>query len=100
MSQLEKEMDSDTPSVKRRNSSHRSIAASELDTVRSQRSSTTIFSYCYNNLAASEIHLHAELPKDIEDAVNDIINSKLQSSAELILISYSNSLQIVVETML
>ncbi|KAI9684815.1 MAG: hypothetical protein M1829_000190 [Trizodia sp. TS-e1964] len=97
ISLLGRETGGDAPRLGWSISSRRSVAASGLGTVRSQRSSTATTSYPYKDLAASEIHFDAEPPEDIEAAVAGIINSRIteQRRAEINIISqqFSNSCQ-------
>src|SRR5437763_5714600 len=53
------QMDSAATNALKRTSSRRSMAPSEADTARSQRSSNTTSVYRHKNLAAFEIHIHA-----------------------------------------
>ena len=64
------------PTLKR-SSSRRSMAPSESETVRSQRSSSTTAVYRHKNLAAFEIHFHAEPPDSIRAAIDRIINTSV-----------------------
>jgi hypothetical protein len=65
-----------TPALKR-SSSRRSIAASEAGTERTHRSSNTTAIYRHKNLAAVEIHMHAEPPDYIQTAIDRIITAKV-----------------------
>ncbi|KAF1997753.1 hypothetical protein P154DRAFT_524611 [Amniculicola lignicola CBS 123094] len=64
------------PALKR-TSSRRSIAPSEAGTERTQRSSNTTAAYRHKNLAAVEIHMHAEPPDYIQTAIDRIIDAKV-----------------------
>ncbi|MCJ1251877.1 hypothetical protein MMC30_009115 [Trapelia coarctata] len=64
------------PALKR-TSSRRSIAPSEAGTERTQRSSNTTAVYRHKNLAAVEIHMHAEPPDYIQAAVDRIITAEI-----------------------
>ncbi|KAI9861208.1 MAG: hypothetical protein M1813_005381 [Trichoglossum hirsutum] len=59
-------------------SSQRSIAASsEVDTVRSQRSSNSAADYRYEHLAAAEVYIHADPPPDILAAINAVVKTEV-----------------------
>ena len=64
------------PALKR-TSSRRSIAPSEAGTERTQRSSSTTAVYRNKNLAAVEIHMHAEPPDYIQTAIDRIVNAEV-----------------------
>lgn len=91
LSVLREEMDSaanNAPALKR-TSSRRSIAPSEADTARSQRSSTTTSVYRHKNLAAFEIHIHAEPLDFIQVTIDGIVNAEVceERRAEIRVIS-------------
>lgn len=77
MSLLEREAEPETTDGLKRTSSHRSLAASEVDTVRSQRSASAAAGYRHKILATCEIHLHVEPPNHIRDAIDDIVNADI-----------------------
>lgn len=74
----------------KRTSSRRSIAPSDSDTVRSQRSTSTTAVYRRKNLAAVQIHFHNEPPDHIQTDINRIINAEVskQRRAELRVIAH------------
>ncbi|KAM3081240.1 hypothetical protein ACMFMF_003153 [Clarireedia jacksonii] len=59
-----------------RTSSRRSVTTYETETTRSQRSSNATSTYRHRNLAAFEIHLHAEPPGHIQAAIDSILNQE------------------------
>ena len=61
----------------KRTSSRRSIALSEAGTERTQRSSNTTAIYRHKNLAAVEIHMHAEPPDHVQAAIDRIITAEV-----------------------
>ena len=63
-------------SVLKRTSSRRSIVLSETDTVRSQRSSNTTAHYRYKHLEDANVYIHVDPPKEIQAAIDDIINTE------------------------
>ena len=63
-------------SVLKRTSSRRSIVVSETDTVRSQRSSNTTAHYRYKHLEDANVYIHVDPPKEIQAAIDDIINTE------------------------
>ncbi|KAL5431506.1 hypothetical protein PMIN06_012297 [Paraphaeosphaeria minitans] len=64
------------PALKR-TSSRRSIPPSEAGTERTQRSSNTTAVYRHKNLAAAEIHMHAEPSDYIQAAIERIIDAEV-----------------------
>ena len=76
------EMDSPATSTRalKRSSSRRSITtSSEVDTVRSQRSSNTTAHYRYKHLAAAQIYIHTDPPANIQAAINAVIKAKVSN---------------------
>ncbi|OAG39015.1 hypothetical protein AYO21_06735 [Fonsecaea monophora] len=64
--------------VLKRTSSRRSLAASsDIDTVRSQRSSNTTAFYRYKHLEVADIYIHTDLPGDIEADIDRIVKAKV-----------------------
>ncbi|OAL34130.1 hypothetical protein AYO20_06585 [Fonsecaea nubica] len=64
--------------VLKRTSSRRSLAASsDIDTVRSQRSSNTTAFYRYKHLEEADIYIHTDLPGDIEADIDRIVKAKV-----------------------
>lgn len=61
-------------STLKRTSSWRSSVPSEADTVRSQRSSNTTAHYRYKHLKNANVYIHVDPPKDIQAAIENIIN--------------------------
>ena len=63
------------PGSIKRTSSRRSIAApSETESFRSQRSSTTTAHYRYKLLQDANVYMHVDPPKEIQTAIDDIVN--------------------------
>jgi hypothetical protein len=62
-----------------RTSSRRSIAPSDAATERTQHSSNTTVVYRHKNLAAVEIHMHAEPPDYIQTAIDRIIKAEVST---------------------
>lgn len=61
----------------KRTSLRRSIALSEADTVQTQRSSNTTAYYRYKHLAAADVYIHTDPPKDIQAAIDRIVKAKV-----------------------
>lgn len=72
-------------STLKRTTSWRSIAPSETDTVRSQRSSNTAAHYRYKHLEDANVYIHIDPPEDIQAAIENIINAKPSKDCDAIL---------------
>lgn len=72
-------------SVLKRTSSRRSVVPSETDTLRSQRSSNTTAHYRYKHLEDANVCIHVDPPKEIQAAIDDIINGEPSEDRRTIL---------------
>lgn len=72
-------------STLKRTTSWRSIAPSETETVRSQRSSNTAAHYRYKHLEDANVYIHIDPPEDIQAAIENIINAKPSKDCHAIL---------------
>lgn len=72
-------------STLKRTTSWRSIVPSETDTIRSQRSSNTTAHYRYKHLEDANVYVHIDPPKDIQAAIENIINAKPSEDCRAIL---------------
>lgn len=68
-----------------RTSSWRSMVTSKTDTVRSQHFLNTSAHYCYKHLKDAKVYIHINPPKDIQAAINAIINAKPSEDCHAIL---------------
>lgn len=77
--------DSRTGSIKRTSSRRSIVAASEAESFRSQRSSSTTAHYRYKHLEDASVYIHVDPPENTQAAIDNIVNAEISKDRHTIL---------------